>query len=390
MSDITGSKSLFGERLRRFVKEKVALDPSSHNWDQKYGQSNTDTDILIIGSSMVHLARALALASFGARVTVLEQREQLGGVWSTTNTVGLSNVERAPHIFMPCEIAYSFIEEVIGIELVEVEPQPFILTVGKNGKIESQNPFPNTEITTHPQVRYSGQCRHPREGTNALLNRLIELGKDLDVTFKVNTFVDALEVNNDTVTAKGEFGKVSGRRAVISRGSPVVQLDDSEAVILPYKSSSNVSLHFLIESTAGQTFSFVHVDGHPLIKEIHDVSTSTKEIKTGQRLIIVKLRYNIFENNELPLIDSTNVFDDLVRLDLFGLGDRIITSQVTGYAQTRLTEIGVRHLEQRYGDRIEIVPFANLSNLDIRADLCAQDMSVAFSAPEFYQTLLRC
>jgi len=387
MNQQTKTKNKFRDQFCHFVKDEVGV-AALHDLESKVVKpTELDTDIIVVGSSIVHMARALVLASFGARVTVLEQSRSYGGVWSTAETVGLTGVERAPHIFMPCKIAYRFIETVIGIEMVEMDPHPMLITLNENYALQSRGCFPSTPVTSHPNVMYEGVCRQPNGGANVLFKKLIRLGEKMGIRFVSEAYVKTLSLMDCHVKAKGSFGEVTGRRVVMSRGSPVTHIYDGHAVIIPYRSSTNISLHLLVEATMKPGFSFVHVDGHPLIKEIHDISNCTKGIATDRRLIIVKLRYNIFEQNDLSLIDSKEVFEDLVGFGLFASTNRVVESEITGYAQTRIGESAIEDLSNRYEPCLDIVPFSTLADKSRRADLCAQDMSVSLSAKEFYQTL---
>ena len=348
-----------------------------------------DTDVVVVGSSIIHLVKALALASNGLKVMVLEQRSSLGGVWSTIDTLGLDKIERAPHIFMPTAMAYDFIENVLETELSVMDPQPIAIEVDEYCKIISQSEFPVSPETCHPEVLYDGVCKHPKNGTNALVETLLRLGRDMGVQFRPNIHVHTLRIDDEQqITVVSQSRQFTAKKVVLSRGSPVLQIHDGHSRVLPYHSSTNISLHLLLKTNKLGTFSFVHVDNHPLIKEIHDITTHSDGVNAGHRLIVMKLRYNIFEQSQLPMLDAHAIFANLQKIGLFDVSDVVEKSSTTGYMQTRLLESSLEDLQRNFGAAVEIVPFPHLNCADARPDLCAQDISVALSAPEFYERLL--
>ena len=381
-------KTAFRDRLATFMDSHVGL--TFPELGVRQFTVETDTDVVIVGSSIVHLIKALTLASIGLRVVVLEQRQSLGGVWSTIDTLGLRNVERAPHILMPTARAYKLIENVFETRMSEITPHPIALRVDENCAVITESQFPSSSETRHPDVFYEGPCKHPTNGTNALIERLFSLGRAMGIQFRSDIHVHSLRIDNDqktTLISKSQ--EFSAHQVIFSRGSPILQIHSGQSRIVPHRSSNNVSIHLLIKASSSHAFSFVHIDEHPLIKEVHDITAHTPGLELGHRLIIVKLLNNIFNIAPLPILDAQAIFADLKKIGLLGAKDVLLNSTTTGYAQTRILESCLGDLEREFGHVIDMVPFKLLHEGKTRGDLVAQDMSVVLSAPEFYESLLR-
>jgi len=384
----TELKREFHNKLLDFINRETYLAESNESTKSELRNSIANTNYTIIGSSIVHILKACALASSGANVTIIEQNNSMGGVWSSINTLGLYNVERATHIFMPCPLTYKLFEEVFNYRFIEIDPKPISISVKNDSNIISKNQFPIHNKTSNPLIKYEGPCLHPINGPNALFNHLLDFSKKLGVKLKTNTKVNSVEIYDDITNIICSSDTLTTDKVIISRGSPIPQIKDKETTIIPFLSSNNISIHFLIDPADSNKFSFIHFNGHSLIVELQDITDITSGIEKGLRLIVCKLKYNLFELNQLSLIDTKTLFQSIIKLGLLSENSKIIATNITGYPQTRLSEIAVKEIYNRYGRIIKIIPFVSISMKEEEAHLSAQDISVALSSNEFLKNLI--
>ena len=309
--------------------------PSLFERQNRILKIKADTDVVVVGSSIIHLVKALALASNGLKVMVLEQRSSLE-VWSTIDTLGLDKIERAPHV--SCQLRWHMTSLRTFWKLnCRDGPSTDSNEVDDDCKIISQSEFP---VSPKPATRksYDGVCKHLRMG-QSLVETLLPWG-GYRVQFRPNIHVHTLRIDDEQqITVVSQSRQFTAKKVVLSRGSPVLQIHDGHSRVLPYRSSTNISLHLLLKTNKLGTFSFVHVDNHPLIKEIHDITTHSDGVNAGHRLIVMKLRYNIFEQSQLPMLDAHAIFADLQKIGLFDVSDVVEKSSTTGYMQTRLLKV---------------------------------------------------
>ena len=87
-------------------------------------ERDTHYDSVVIGASPTGLFEAAALAETGAKVLVVDQSDRLGGAWTTLDLPGVGTVECGSHYLIDLPNVYSFLEEVLDIRLVLLDPPP--------------------------------------------------------------------------------------------------------------------------------------------------------------------------------------------------------------------------------------------------------------------------
>ena len=86
--------------------------------------STTDYDFCIIGTSPICLYNAKLLSDKGHNVLLIDENNLIGGAWKSKDIFNLKNVELGCHLIPPTYKIYNFLEKDLGIELVEMKPQP--------------------------------------------------------------------------------------------------------------------------------------------------------------------------------------------------------------------------------------------------------------------------
>ena len=378
------------KKIVNFVSKSVGIEDNySINEIINTSKEATDSDVIIIGSSIIHLLKAIALASYGRKVIVIEGSEKLGGVWSTIDILGLKNIERATHIFMPCETTYNLFEQFFEHPFINIDPKPFSMIFKKNEILEATKDFPGSEESPNPSVKYQGPCKEPLNGPNSLVSKLVSISKELGVVFITNTYVSSIDCGNKYVTLNTKTKKLKTKKVIISRGSPIAEIKTENSNIIPFNSSNNISIHFITNKGNNFPFSFIHFQNHPLIVELQDLTNITNGIDQNHKFFVCKLKYNIFNSEKVSIIDTSDLFKSLIKSEIFSSKTSLIKTNITGYAQTRLNEKTVKNISNRFSERIEILPFTSIDSNSNYTSIAAQDISVAISSKEFLKNLVK-
>ena len=94
-------------------------------------QKQSKYDIVIIGSSPLMLIESLYQAKLGKSVLVIEKQERIGGAWQSFEKINFSNhIEIGSHIWQKDKSVNEFLINSLGINVVEMSPQPVTIGFG--------------------------------------------------------------------------------------------------------------------------------------------------------------------------------------------------------------------------------------------------------------------
>jgi hypothetical protein len=94
------------------------------------GSSQADC-VAILGTSPVMLIEGLMRARAGQQIVFFESSADFGGAWSSSNGLGLADVEGACHLLVNYRGVYDYLSESCGIQMETCEPQPKLLHAGR-------------------------------------------------------------------------------------------------------------------------------------------------------------------------------------------------------------------------------------------------------------------
>tara|TARA_R110000868_G_scaffold7354_4_gene40015 strand:- start:29060 stop:30256 length:1197 start_codon:yes stop_codon:yes gene_type:complete len=290
-------------------------------------ERDTHYDSVVIGASPTGLFEAAALAETGAKVLVVDQSDRLGGAWTTLDLPGVGTVECGSHYLIDLPNVYSFLEEVLDIRLVLLDPPPqYILprrvasrlcvdfTQRWGGKISprvhrgevSVRSFRNLASPYYRYVRHllgmDGPPRRPLKyivgGTSALVGALerfveqggfdIELGKRLeDIDLSVLEKTVRCRVGNRVITA--------GELVISSCTSMPSILIDGKFVDIPGDIIPSVQLHMMVDGAAQRRLTFVQFSGsdHAILASDLTDSCTPPLVPADRRLLSAYVRTDV-------------------------------------------------------------------------------------------------
>ncbi len=95
---------------------------------------NNNFDVVVVGSSLISIMKAIEESAKGRKVCVIEKRNDLGGAWSVQEVEGVGLIETAGHLLEYYKGSYEKMSKLLNIKFVKMEPQP--VKVYPDGRVE--------------------------------------------------------------------------------------------------------------------------------------------------------------------------------------------------------------------------------------------------------------
>jgi len=90
----------------------------------KSTKNRNNYDVIVVGSGLISILKAVEEAKKGYEVCLIEQRDELGGAWSVHQIEGVGPIETACHLLEYYKGSYEKISEILNIKFERMEPQP--------------------------------------------------------------------------------------------------------------------------------------------------------------------------------------------------------------------------------------------------------------------------
>lgn len=279
-------------------------------------------NIAIIGSGPASLFEALYQSKIGNRVKIFESSNTIGGAWGSLNFSDKYKLEIGCHIWDVDESVYSFIEKIIGEELITLKPSPVLIY--KNKKVPydwKHNSFVLKALKSDfigflsgkkyikPRIK-PRKYKYPMYGSKILieilLKKLYKEGVSIQTDCEINSILfegeKPLLILPDNINA--EYDHV-----YLTSFSGVDYIGDIE-LILNKRCHSHFHL-ILNGNSMNKSISYARLMNHQFI---HRVSDTTIFSKSELPIITV----GVFKD-KLPELPEIEILE-LIRIELVRLG----------------------------------------------------------------------
>jgi len=283
-----------------------------------------DYDIVLIGSGPIVLLEAMHLRKFGHSVVVLEQADRFGGAWQSVAVPGFGEVEIGCHIWDVAPEVHGFLEALLKVPLIPLQPQPRIYS----GRVKVPYDWKNMVFMLREAMgslkkgSFGGLGKAMRKGFKKGMNVLPQ--KYVYPTGGAHQFVQALlsycekhgvELrSNQCVSEVQQVGKNAFhvttstdtyrcKRVVLSSFGELnkIVLKDGTAIELEQGAQREwIHYHLHIKDQSKKSISYVRVVRDALIHRISDVTHQieiNETTDTKDRLYLVGVHASAFHKH---------------------------------------------------------------------------------------------
>lgn len=281
---------------------------------------NKKYDVIINGSSPLHLALAIKNLHQKKSVLLLEERSCLGGAWYTSNVWDLKNLEVGCHILKNKSQGYKILEG-INIPLHCMNPQPGIIINAPRGlsffnsslntlfylvsKITGKTVFSRFSYDQLRGIKHTTDKKtkflYLENGCGELVQGLTKQITQLGGTIISNTKIESVNLTAEQLRIQTNSENViETERLILSKNFNIKSIVIDKQVINPIKKVL-IGEHYVLRLNGkkAQNFSFLHVLEHPRINLISDTGMWNKGKKPAELIICISVKSNtgVQENN---------------------------------------------------------------------------------------------
>lgn len=246
--------------------------------------NETPKQIAIIGSGPISLFEALYQSKLGNQVVVFEEREQVGGAWSTVQYDG-KTYELGCHIWDVQKQTYSFIEQFLDDKLKHLKPSPIIIYKNKKLPYDWKNNiillklFINNfkeYLTIRKQLKpviINRKYLYPKGGSAQLVNKLeAELTKN-KAEIRFESKIKRVSKKNDVWELHEDDAIHYFDELIISSMSMVKEISfDNQKIIPKHKETVFTHFHLIVKGKIPNPISYIRVMNHQFIHRISDIT----------------------------------------------------------------------------------------------------------------------
>jgi hypothetical protein len=306
-------------------------------------------DVIIIGSSPLSLLEAAVTQRSGKSVCVIDRNDRLGGAWLTEDTLKLQGIETTPHLFVPEQLAYKVLDELLEGQFQELPQQPQLFVS------RSSFPFKKSLIPMSQRFRVAiamffaehidnrknrlhkrifkgskflyrqiwhnnllvnfGKAKYPRYGLSKWFDRVALKFEREKIALRLQTRVISIELQGQKCRVEIDDGTfLIADRVVLSRHSDVSFYIDGRALELP-KPKQRYSNHLTFVVKNARPMPFVHAIGDTnfmLFSDITDTAEQMSRVFPDCRLITMRTN----ATDEPTKADAEASFQELKQLGL--------------------------------------------------------------------------
>jgi protoporphyrinogen oxidase len=282
-------------------------------------------DVLIIGTSPLAICEATYHKRKGKKVICIDQRESVGGAWTTVKHENIPAVEIGCHIWDVDKWSTTFLKDFYGYNLVQLSPQPKILMSGKwwpydwkINLISLKIIFKNVIRFNFKQLRKVIDSRglkfslvkrkylYPKGGGNEICEQVEKKIKEEQIEVKLGSFVEKL-----TKTDEGVRVAISGEDSIVTQQVIITNLSNIQSiefgendVFKPVaRQVDYIHLHLRLKGQKGKPFSYERWMKDPLIHRISDMTNQVAEqLEEDEQIICIGIHSSSYQNAESDTI----------------------------------------------------------------------------------------
>ena len=279
-----------------------------------------------LGSSPLLLLEAIHQRRCDARTLVIEKDKVTGGAWRDLTIFGIPRVEVGPHFLTFDPIGYDYLSEDLGLNMQRVAPDPLyvINTAFGAWRVPYQFAALVSFITvpyyflkhrafrsswTELQHGYVSRIHHAfvslhswlfaerkpylnyfRHGTPELMDKIMQMAEGEGVNFQFETQVKEVEKLKDGRLKLNLGGRFITTDHLYMTCHQFIDSFKEGDVTVPMESAPvrYSSIHMLIRSSMESPVSFIHAKGDPYIFLFSDLTSFTKGVPAGHRLVVLR------------------------------------------------------------------------------------------------------
>ena len=294
---------------------------------------STDTvDCICIGTSPILIMEASYQTSLGKTVLMIDNKDRIGGSWAPVDIFGLHDVENAIHYFLQHPVGFSFMKDVLGLNVIKsekkhrvfVKPCMGIKSVSYDnlwGRMVSE--YRCGESTANPVSKFfsaifdtlktaNRTSVYVKGGSVEIINYIKALIEKFQIKILLSTQISAINIDHNkelvTVTVSdvnNESGSrtLKGKKLFISHGTKLDKLDGTRGeLMLKNQVHPRPAAHILVNDESTENAHELIFMENPLIKYVHDISQFTREgesMSGKQKVLVIALQNDVSEYPEL-------------------------------------------------------------------------------------------
>ena len=330
---------------------------------------------------------AIYLSRTGRKVLILEKNDQLGGAWGCLKNDQFPYLDIGCHYCDVSKSVYEFLREDVGLDMTPLSPQPQFFfrkfrfpydyrQLSRVGR-ELKSAIKRRSLTSfyfnlardeNYQLRFfpfTKAFMFPRGGSREIMNRLLELTGDTDLSIRTNRRVNSIRFdhsqNQVEVTAGGET--FNGREVVIGSQAQVadaLQIDAKQEVTI---CQDVVHVNLVIRDRSQPNFSYVRFLQHDAVIRMTDITTNLGYWNAGidgYRVICIGIR-DSFDRSLDDADKLSRLLTVLKEYDLVSPSATCDSSYWSRYPIEFLSDKTRRRLLQDYSPMIRFFPTNNFS-----------------------------
>ncbi|NQY68703.1 MAG: NAD(P)-binding protein [Flavobacteriales bacterium] len=290
-------------------------------------QKQSKYDIVIIGSSPLMLIESLYQAKLGKSVLVIEKQERIGGAWQSFEKINFSNhIEIGSHIWQKDKSVNEFLINSLGINVVEMSPQPVTIGFGftfpyyaisifyslRHLRFNSLFDFENVKLHRSLWFDFFKQFLNPSKyyyhegGSGELIQKLAEKATNCNVRFELNTSVDQIDLSSNTLlTLYGSEIKFETLIGTNKLDINNVTLSNGLKTPISLKPRTSYSLYLVVKCEHPSLLSYAETYKDKVIYRVSDITYTDSRLRAEKkRLYCIDLTYDGFNKHQEPeLVD---------------------------------------------------------------------------------------
>lgn len=319
-------------------------------------------DYIFVGAGVRNLLLALAYASKGKKVMVLESTQEIGGAWQQIELFDLGSFDIGCHVLEVDKDVRAFFHENLQLNLEPMKPQPEILFSNSYFPYDyKRNVFWFRSFVKQPLKTIFGKFNdiaiklfpetyfYPKNASASITDTLSQLLRKHNVILLKNRNVDKVELVGDNVKVETNAGAFTASNLFYSTnfkfGSMILNKSEFR---FSKKEMSFHHVHLYLKSSAFKQFSYIRVYRNDFIHRISDMtSQSSKKLSENERVWCLALFKKDFDETDLERVISFLIQKSFVADDV-----EICQYHSNLYTQSYISKAEMEEIEQKSNSKI--------------------------------------
>ena len=275
--------------------------------------------IAIIGSGPISLFEALYQAKLGNQVVIFEQKENIGGAWSTVQYDDGEDYEVGCHIWDVHKKSYRFLEQFLDDKLTPLQPSPNIIYKNNKFPYDWKNNIILLKLLKNNFKGYLSIRKYikpviikrkyfyPKGGSAQLIKQLKYELISNRVEVRLDSEVKGLKKINNSWELQESSRTHFFDRIIVSSMSMIKEISfDEQNFVLKHKETVFTHFHLIIKGKTPNPISYIRVMGHRFIHRISDISSYSNNKNYVFSIGVFNKKIDI--NNEDEIVESIFLF----------------------------------------------------------------------------------